>query len=253
MTFEPRFGHAADAYTTYRPEYPDQLYERILAEVPPGSRERAMDLGAGTGISTRALAKHFSEVIAVEPDRLMAEKLRGAGPRVRVRLTTAEECEQEPASVDLVNIATALHWMEVARVMVNAARWLRRGGVLAVSGGAFPATPGPIRAILEREFAEHWDAFRDARLRRKEFPQSLVRNANGLKISDKITIPYVVALTAEEFAGFCGSTSYGSAFARTLADADSYWRDLAARIRAAWPEERFPVDFSLWLIVARKE
>ncbi len=252
MPFEPRFGQAADAYSVFRPEYPPQLFERILAALPPDRRHRAMDLGAGTGRTTRALLDYFDEVIAVEADALMAEKLRKAAPQALIRITTAEECHQEPASIDLVNVATALHWMDVPRVIANVELWLRPAGIFAVYGGPFPRTPEPIKAIIRQEFHEHWDTYRDERLRRKEFPQSIIRAASVLHLVEDTTIPYVLPVTPHEFAGFCRSTSYGSAFARTLSDPDAYWRDLEERFRQAWPDAKIPVDFKAYLLLARK-
>jgi SAM-dependent methyltransferase len=254
MTFTPRFGPAADAYSTFRPEYPPALFDRILAFLPPERRDCAMDLGAGTGKATRALVKLFARVIAVEPDPLMAEKLRDTEPRAEVRLSTAEECRQVPDSVDLVNIATALHWMDTERVMANVALWLRPGGILAVYGSDFPRTPGPIHAIIRQEFREHWDQFRDERLRRKVFPHSIVRAASSLALVEDTTIPFVLPMAPHEFAGFCRSTSYGSAYGRTLGDAEAqYWLDLESRFREAWREDKIPVDSSFYLFLSRKE
>ncbi|MGD0957863.1 MAG: hypothetical protein ABR953_13690 [Candidatus Acidiferrales bacterium] len=71
-SFQSRFGQAVDAYVAFCPEYPHELFERILAAVSLDHRDRAMDLGAATGKSARALLDHFSEVVAVEPDALMA-------------------------------------------------------------------------------------------------------------------------------------------------------------------------------------
>jgi SAM-dependent methyltransferase len=250
--FVPRFGRDADVYSTYRPEYPAQLFE-ILAEIPLDRRNRPVDLGAGTGKSTRALVGHFAEVIAVEPDSLMVEKLRATEPRALVRLTTAEELSLDPTSVDLVTVAHALHWMDVPRVLANITLWLRPGGILVVWGAEFPDTPGPIRAIVQREFHENWDRFRDARLRDRKFPQRMICAAPDLHIFPEKTIPNVVPRSPELFLSYCSSTSYGSAFARSLPDPRAYWRDLASRSRQAWPDQTFPVDFSPWLILARKQ
>jgi SAM-dependent methyltransferase len=252
MSFESRFGHAAGAYSEYRPKYSSELFDHILAAVPPGHRRLALDLGAGTGKATQTLLEHFAEVIAVEPDPLMVQKLRESAPRAAVHAVSAEEFEQSAASVDLVNIATALHWMDVPRVMELVTLWLRPGGVLAVYGYEFPTTPGPVKAIIRKEFAEHWEQFRDARLRQKKFPQSIVRAAPGLHVFEESKISQVVPMTPREFTGFCHSTSYGSAYGRSLADEESYWRDLESSFSGAWPEERFPVDSRFYLILARK-
>lgn len=253
MCSEHRFGAAAEAYSTYRPEYSREIFERILAHVPASQRHCALDLGAGTGKATRPLKKYFTEVIAVEPDERMAEKILAAAPGAMVCVSSAEAYSQPPGSVDLVNIATALHWMDVPRVMENVTRWLRPHGILAVYGSEFPHLPDPLRAIIREEFRQHWDQFRDERLRRKEFPQSIVRAAPGLQVFQEDSIAHVVPMTAAEFCGFCRSTSYGSAYERSLADGEAYWRDFEQRLGQAWPGETFPVDSRFYLILARKK
>lgn len=255
MNFEARFGQAAGVYSAFRPEYPPEIFQRILAHVPAERRECAMDLGAGTGKATAVLAQYFARVIAVEPDALMAEKLREVAPRAEVRNITAESCEQEAASIDLVNFATALHWMDVPRVMENAARWLRPGGIAAVYSGDFPKGPAAVRDVIRYEFREHWDRFRDERLKDKEFPRNIVRAAAGFHIAEDTRISSTIDMTAHDFAGYCSSTSYGSAYGRSLgaADAEAYWRDLESRFREAAKVDKIPIAFGLYLLILRRE
>lgn len=253
MSFESRFGAAAEAYCTFRPEYSSEIFNHILAAVAPDRRRLAIDLGAGTGRATRVLLEYFAQVIAVEPDPLMVEKLRAYAPGAVVHAMKAEDFVHEPENVDLVNVATALHWMDVPRVMELVTLWLRPGGILAVYGSDFPRTPQPVHAIIREEFARHWDQFRHERLRRKEFPHSIIRAAPGLEIFEESTISHVVPMTPREYAGFCRSTSYGSAYGRSLADEAAYWRDLESRFRNAWREEKFPVDSKFYLFLARKK
>ena len=58
------FGAVARDYDRYRPRYPAQLIDDLVA-----SRiETALDVGAGTGISSRQLADRGVDVLALEPD-----------------------------------------------------------------------------------------------------------------------------------------------------------------------------------------
>jgi SAM-dependent methyltransferase len=253
MTFERRFGQAADAYATFRPEYPHEILEQILAQLPTNRRNCAIDLGAGTGKATQMLTPQFARVIAVEPDPLMAAKLREAEPRAIVRESTAEEFDFPEASAELVNIAQALHWMDTRRVLGNVLRWLRSGGVLAVYGFGLPKAPEPLRGIVHGEFEANWNAFRDGRLRQRDFPQSAVRQATGLRVVEDTTVNSTRYMTPAEFAGFWRSTSYGSAYARWLDDPEAYWRGLESRFREAWSEDKIPVAFNPYFLLARKE
>lgn len=217
-----------------------------------GRRERAMDLGAGTGIATGNLAPYFAFVIAVEPDERMAAKIAALPSPAEVRIVSAEECNQGTESIDLVTIANALHWMDAGRVLANVARWLRPDGVLAVFDRPIPKAGPAVDAITREQFRGPWKEHRDPRLNRAETYRDQVRAAIGLRIVEESKIPHFVSMTAGEYAGFWSSTSYGSAYARSLADPQSYWRDLASRFRAASGENNFQVDFSHSLIIARR-
>ncbi|GAB2963211.1 class I SAM-dependent methyltransferase [Nonomuraea fastidiosa] len=80
------FDRVADAYDEGRPGYPDEVY-RAMTEVSGVELDGAttVDVGAGTGIMTRALRARGSRVIAVDPGEPMLAHLvaksggRGAG------------------------------------------------------------------------------------------------------------------------------------------------------------------------------
>jgi SAM-dependent methyltransferase len=212
-----------------------------------------MDLGAGTGKSTIPLLDYFAEVIAVEPDPLMAEKLRASAPRAVIRDVSAEDCIQEADSVDLVTAVAALHWMDIPRVMSNIVRWLRPEGLLVVGSGGFPQVPAPVQHVVREQFERHWNRFRDSRLDFSDSPQRTRSEIAELRIVEDTSVTMSYSVTPAIFAGFCRSTSYGSAYARALSDPELYWLDLENRFRQAWPEEKFPIDFNPWLLIARKE
>ena len=255
MSFESRFGQAADAYQTFRPDYPAEIFQRILAWIPADADARncAIDLGAGTGKASRELVKSFREVIAIEPDPLMVEKLRGAAPGATITQITAEEYKREQSSADLINFAQSLHWMDISRVLEKGIGWLRTGGILAVYGFGLPQAVEPVREIVRFELREHWSSYRDERLRRKHFPQCLVHEQTGIRVVEDVELSHSCEMTSAEFAGFWRSTSYGGAYGRALADPEVYWQDLESRFRKAVKEDKIPVDFKPYLLVARKE
>ncbi len=253
MSFESRFGQAADAYQTYRPDYPEEIFRRILAWIPTDNRNCAIDLGAGTGKAAHELTKSFREVIAIEPDLLMVEKLRETASRATIIQLTAEEYEREQSSADLTNFAQSLHWMDVPRVLGKCIGWLRPGGILAVYGFGLPEAVEPVREIVRLELREHWSAYRDERLRRKHFPQCLVHEQTGIRLVEDVELSHSCRMTPGEFAGFWRSTSYGGAYGRSLGDPEGYWQELESRFRTAWKEDKIPVDFKPYLLIARKE
>jgi len=126
------FGAIADDYDRLRPAPPAAAVDWLL----PERCEVAVDLAAGTGLLSRALARRVARVVAVEPDGRMAAVLRarsgGAGGirpgRIHVVLGRGETIPMPDASADGVFVSSAWHWMDSERATREVARVLRDGG-----------------------------------------------------------------------------------------------------------------------------
>jgi len=73
-----------------------------------------------------------------------------------------------------------------------------------------------------------------------------------MSVLELTDVPDIQFLNVADFTGYCRSTSYGIAFARSLADPELYWRDLESRFRAAQPDDKVQVDFTRWLMLLKK-
>ena len=113
-----RFGALAGDYALYRPSYPRDAIDAVL----DGFRAPDVaDIGAGTGISSKALADAGARVFAVEPNANM----RGSIPTradIVVVDGTAEATSLPDHSVDIVAAFQAYHWFMPDRVLAEAAR-----------------------------------------------------------------------------------------------------------------------------------
>jgi len=251
MSPELRFGAQAGEYRAFRPLWPQEVFTRILTKVA-GDRRRALDLGAGTGHVAHALAAHFAHVVAVEPDEGMRAQFE---PRANVALLAghAEDVELELASFDLVTIGNAFHWMDGARVCVRAYRWLRPGGVFAVFRYNPPhSAEGALDALLAHEFAVTWRAHVHPRLLDPEYARrTLSESVFGARM-EASWMPNELALARAELMGFLRSTSYGGGHARSLAEPESYWRELEARIVAAAGDGPYRMDFGVELLLGAR-
>jgi SAM-dependent methyltransferase len=131
------FGEDAELYDRARPVYPAAAIDKVvsMAGAPGSTPRRAVEVGAGTGKATVAVAARGVEVTAVEPDPQMAAVLRRnlAGvPGVRVVLSAFEPWEPGPVPFDLLYSAQAWHWIDPAQRYRKAAAALRPGGGLAL-------------------------------------------------------------------------------------------------------------------------
>jgi SAM-dependent methyltransferase len=119
------FARSAEAYELGRPGYPAAALEPLRLS----SAMTVLDLAAGTGKLTRALAESGAIVIAVEP----VAEMRAALPEsVRALDGTAEAIPLEAASVDLVTVAQAFHWFDGPAALTEIHRVLRPSGRLAL-------------------------------------------------------------------------------------------------------------------------
>jgi SAM-dependent methyltransferase len=119
------FARSAEAFEIGRPGYPAAALEPLRL-----SRGlRVLDLAAGTGKLTRALAASGASVTAVEP---VAEMRACLPSSARALDGTAERIPLEDASADLVTVAQAFHWFDGDAALAEIHRVLRPGGRLAV-------------------------------------------------------------------------------------------------------------------------
>jgi SAM-dependent methyltransferase len=121
------FGADAERYDRTRPSYPQAMVDRILAASPG---HEVLDVGIGTGISSRGFAAAGCRVLGVEVDPRMAEAARRRGFEVEV--AKFEEWVPATRRFDAVIAGQTWHWVEPVTGAAKAAAVLRPGGRLAV-------------------------------------------------------------------------------------------------------------------------
>ncbi|HTJ37452.1 MAG TPA: class I SAM-dependent methyltransferase [Dactylosporangium sp.] len=168
----------------------------MLAARPylPGSGGRILDLGAGTGRFSDALA-HCSgaTVVACEPSSAMRAASRSNGTAALVVGGTAEAAPFGDAVFDAVWASQVVHHVTgLSAFAATVRRVLRPGGHLLVRGGF-----GPVEALpLYRWFPDAWAADRAVRLPLARIGAALA--AAGLAPAAHVRVSQVFAATAGE-------------------------------------------------------
>jgi SAM-dependent methyltransferase len=101
-----------------------------------------VDLGCGTGLSTRVWSGVAERVVGVEPNAAM---LAAAEPAAGVEYREAYSHDTGIAggAADIVTCSQSLHWMEPEETFAEAARVLRVGGVFAAYDYDWPPVIDP--------------------------------------------------------------------------------------------------------------
>jgi ubiquinone/menaquinone biosynthesis C-methylase UbiE len=122
------FGAVADAYDRARPSYPREAAAWLAGSTPA----RVLELGAGTGKLTEALAGLGHRVVATDPSEQMLRRLAERVPAAATACGTAEQIPARSRSADVVVAGQAFHWFDVGRALPEIARVLRPGGEIAL-------------------------------------------------------------------------------------------------------------------------
>ncbi len=122
-----RFDATADNYVRFRPGYPSSLVDWLLATTGLRAPARVVDLGCGTGISTRIFGGRGLDLVGVDPSEAMLERARVEGGATFLRGdATATGIADRSAS--LVFAGQAFHWFDLGTTLAELRRILVPSG-----------------------------------------------------------------------------------------------------------------------------
>jgi SAM-dependent methyltransferase len=206
------FGASAADYERFRPGYPREVADLVLAHAARPVRD-ALEIGAGTGKATRLVAARGVRVTATEPDAAMLQELRAHVPAsVTAVRATLEQLPLDHA-YDLVFAAASLHWTTAE------GRWDRIASLLA-RGGVFASFGGPCR-LLDPEVEEAVRTARAGVVDDDEVPSpdgtpetddlqwpgtELVRSDAFTAVQQRV-LPRRLSVTGDEWVGYLSTVS----------------------------------------------
>jgi ubiquinone/menaquinone biosynthesis C-methylase UbiE len=123
----------------------EKVLSRLIAVSSPQPADSCVDLGAGTGFVTMALAPMVSRVLAIDISPAMVAALAEAAAdsgleNVSTQVADLSALQLPPASADLIVSSYALHHLshgDKRDLATRAAAWLRPGGRLVIADMMF--------------------------------------------------------------------------------------------------------------------
>src|SRR3569623_1647459 len=125
------FSTQANLYASFRPHYPQQMYDLIFSHV--NNFDTALDCATGNGQVAAVLATRFKTVYATDiSEKQLAQA--PALPNVIYKIERAAETGFADSSFDVITVAQAIHWFNFEAFYTEVKRLLKPGGILVVIG-----------------------------------------------------------------------------------------------------------------------
>lgn len=130
------WGRASADYARYRDVYPEAFYQKLLEAGVGLPEQEVLDIGTGTGVLPRHMAKYGAYFIGVDrsPNQIAAavSLTAGSGFPIRYRVGEAETLDFPDASFDAATACQCFFYFDRARLLPNLARMLREDGLFAI-------------------------------------------------------------------------------------------------------------------------
>lgn len=238
--FADHFSRLSARYAAFRPRYPEALFDAIARLIPRD--EQVWDCATGTGQAAVPLAQRFRRVLATDASR---QQIRSAAVHAGVRylVSTAEAAPLADASVGLVTVGQALHWLDLPRFYAEVRRVLRPGGLfVAWTYGAQRVDGGPIDSVIgafyEEVIGPWWPPERrwvEAGYRTIDFPFEEVTVESGPMVEDWGLAQLLGYVSTWSAVARCREETGRDPLLELETRLEPLWGDPAARRRVEWP------------------
>jgi SAM-dependent methyltransferase len=153
-------GHSK-LYATFRPTYPEDLYQFIFKHVT--NFDCAWDCATGNGQVAKRLAKQFQTVHATDISQQQLEHAVQL-KNIQYNVSGAENTDFQNQQFDLITVGQAMHWFNLDKFYAEVKRVLKPTGVLAVWGYSVCSVNVAIDAIFTDFYKDtvgpYWDSAR---------------------------------------------------------------------------------------------
>ena len=208
MSHTERFSGRVDAYSRYRPRFPQAILAFLREHHALPADAVVADIGAGTGMLAEIFLEAGHRVLAVEPNRemlagcaLLAEQY----PAFRIVEGSAESTTLAAESVDLIAVGRAMHWFDWPRAHREFQRILKPEGRVLIATNGHRDSGSPVSEQLSDVLRRHRTDSFESDVRR-HFEKKL----NGFLDAatwHRTRLPHTMTMSFDTLVGYAQSLS----------------------------------------------
>lgn len=204
-----RFDGFSDIYESSRPTLPRQTFE-ILKKYK-SSIETIVDIGCGTGLSTKVCEEFADRVIGIDPsNEMLKQAQKKETDKIKFIHGYGENTMLPDAIADIVICAQSFHWMKKDETLNEVYRILKPNGIFVIIDANYPPI---INKELEKLYfsivrkAKKQEAFEEKILVNKEKHIDSIKNSNLFDYAREIFFSKTELYDKERFKNFILSQS----------------------------------------------
>lgn len=177
---DKRFIGFADVYEKSRPELPKETFE--ILKLYKKNIEIIVDIGCGTGLSTKVCEEFANNVIGIDPsEEMLNYAKKKESSKLKFIQSTGEKTTLPDSIADIVICVQAFHWMKKEETLKEVYRILKPNGIFAIIDADYPPI---INKDLEKLYlhivgkAKRIENFEEKVLVNKEKHIDSIKNSN---------------------------------------------------------------------------
>lgn len=191
-----RFGLLSEDYTKFRRGYPSEVFNIIKSKLK--NNNTALDVGCGTGIATKEIAKFCESVIGTDKEEEMLAQARAYAPECEFINSPAENLPFEDSHFDLLIVAQAFHWFDYEKAITEFKRVTNSDGLIAIFRKSSKNGEKILPQFVWEALSQYTKLTED--LKRQDGFSFL--KSSGFKSCELVELDYQDTYTPDEYIGF---------------------------------------------------